>query len=134
MISVSHAKLIQPMRCFSFNLLIQTHRISGDGRGWVDEMSVPFFSQNGSSYIAISPLRDGAAGKVVVGGCIVYLRIIERILIANNISSLFRALYSSIIPLECGNICVKWKDKLVIVYSCCFITTINVKLAYYVII
>ncbi|XP_055634110.1 inactive dipeptidyl peptidase 10 isoform X2 [Toxorhynchites rutilus septentrionalis] len=40
----------------------ETHRISGDGRGWVDEMSVPFFSQNGSSYIAISPLRDGAAG------------------------------------------------------------------------
>uniref|UniRef100_A0AAG5DCG6 Venom dipeptidyl peptidase 4 n=1 Tax=Anopheles atroparvus TaxID=41427 RepID=A0AAG5DCG6_ANOAO len=40
----------------------ETHRISGDGRGWVDEMSVPFFSLNGSSYIAISPLRDGAAG------------------------------------------------------------------------
>ncbi|XP_062706955.1 prolyl endopeptidase FAP isoform X1 [Aedes albopictus] len=40
----------------------ETHRISGDGRGWVDEMSVPFFSQNGSSYIAISPLRDGTAG------------------------------------------------------------------------
>uniref|UniRef100_A0A8W7PA02 Venom dipeptidyl peptidase 4 n=1 Tax=Anopheles coluzzii TaxID=1518534 RepID=A0A8W7PA02_ANOCL len=40
----------------------RTHRISGDGRGWVDEMSVPFFSLNGSSYIAISPLRDGSAG------------------------------------------------------------------------
>ncbi|XP_041775477.1 inactive dipeptidyl peptidase 10, partial [Anopheles merus] len=40
----------------------ETHRISGDGRGWVDEMSVPFFSLNGSSYIAISPLRDGSAG------------------------------------------------------------------------
>ncbi|XP_035782023.1 venom dipeptidyl peptidase 4-like isoform X3 [Anopheles albimanus] len=40
----------------------ETHRISGDGRGWVDEMSIPFFSLNGSSYIAISPLRDGAAG------------------------------------------------------------------------
>lgn len=40
----------------------ETHRISGDGRGWVDEMSVPFFSQNGSSYIAISPLRDGTSG------------------------------------------------------------------------
>ncbi|XP_058063063.1 venom dipeptidyl peptidase 4 [Anopheles bellator] len=40
----------------------ETHRISGDGRGWVDEMSIPFFSLNGSSYIAISPLRDGSAG------------------------------------------------------------------------
>jgi inactive dipeptidyl peptidase 10 len=28
----------------------------------VDETSVPFFAANGSSYIAISPLRDGPAG------------------------------------------------------------------------
>ncbi|XP_059616600.1 inactive dipeptidyl peptidase 10 isoform X2 [Phlebotomus argentipes] len=40
----------------------ETHRISGDNRGWVDEYSVPFFSANGSSYIAVSPLRDGGAG------------------------------------------------------------------------
>lgn len=40
----------------------QTHRISGDNRGWVDEHSVPYFSSNVTSYIAISPLRDGASG------------------------------------------------------------------------
>lgn len=40
----------------------QTHRISGDNRGWVDEYSIPSFSANVTSYIAISPLRDGAAG------------------------------------------------------------------------
>lgn len=40
----------------------ETHRISGDGRGWIDEVSVPFFSSNSSSYIAISPLRDGLSG------------------------------------------------------------------------
>lgn len=40
----------------------ETHRISGDGRGWIDEVSVPFFSLNASSYIAISPLRDGLSG------------------------------------------------------------------------
>ena len=36
--------------------------MSGDGRGWVDVNKVPVFALNGSSYIAISPLRDGAAG------------------------------------------------------------------------
>lgn len=40
----------------------QTHRVSSDGRGWIDILSVPFFSSNGSTYIAISPLRDGASG------------------------------------------------------------------------
>ena len=65
---VSHAVLSCPIFFFFFffpfpNLPTQTHRISGDGRGWVDEMSVPFFSLNGSSYIAISPLRDGSAGR-----------------------------------------------------------------------
>ncbi len=42
--------------------LFQTHRVSGDGKGWVDVTVVPYFASNGSSYIAISPLRDGAAG------------------------------------------------------------------------
>lgn len=36
--------------------------MSGDGRGWVDILTVPFFASNGSTYISISPLRDGAAG------------------------------------------------------------------------
>lgn len=43
-------------------LCIETHRISGDGRGWVDTISVPLFASNASSYVAISPLRDGASG------------------------------------------------------------------------
>lgn len=43
-------------------MIFQTHRVSGDGKGWVDVLSVPYFASNGSSYIAISPLRDGAAG------------------------------------------------------------------------
>lgn len=43
-------------------LLLQTHRVSGDGKGWVDVLAVPYFATNGSSYIAISPLRDGVAG------------------------------------------------------------------------
>lgn len=41
---------------------LQTHRVSADGRGWVDILSVPFFASNGSAYISISPLRDGASG------------------------------------------------------------------------
>lgn len=42
---------------------MKTHKTSGDGRGWVDELSIPFFSTNVSSYIAISPIRgDGGAG------------------------------------------------------------------------
>ncbi|XP_037042079.1 inactive dipeptidyl peptidase 10 [Bradysia coprophila] len=40
----------------------ETHRVSGDGKGWVDVTVAPYFASNGSSYIAISPLRDGAAG------------------------------------------------------------------------
>lgn len=40
----------------------QTHRVSGDGKGWVDVLDVPYFAANGSSYISISPLRDGDAG------------------------------------------------------------------------
>lgn len=43
-------------------MTLKTHRISGDNRGWVDEHSVPSFSSNVSTYIAISPLRDGPAG------------------------------------------------------------------------
>lgn len=46
----------------SLPLPLQTHRISGDNRGWVDEYSVPSFSSNVSTYIAISPLRDGPSG------------------------------------------------------------------------
>lgn len=43
-------------------LLTQTHKTSGDGRGWVDELSIPYFSANVSSYIAISPVREGNSG------------------------------------------------------------------------
>lgn len=46
--------------CFFF--FLQTHRISGDNRGWIDILSVPYFALNGSSYIAISPVRDGGSG------------------------------------------------------------------------
>ena len=41
----------------------ETHRVSGDGRGWVDTVAVPLFSANATSYVAISPLRDGNSGK-----------------------------------------------------------------------
>ncbi|XP_013101716.2 inactive dipeptidyl peptidase 10 isoform X1 [Stomoxys calcitrans] len=41
---------------------VETHRVSGDGRGWVDTVSVPLFAANGTSYISISPLRDGNSG------------------------------------------------------------------------
>lgn len=37
--------------------------MSGDGRGWVDTVSVPLFAANATSYVAISPLRDGASGE-----------------------------------------------------------------------
>lgn len=43
--------------------MFQTHKTSGDGRGWVDELSIPYFSSNVSSYIAISPIREGNFGK-----------------------------------------------------------------------
>ncbi|KAI8121048.1 hypothetical protein FF38_12632 [Lucilia cuprina] len=41
---------------------VETHRVSGDGRGWVDTLTVPLFAANGTSYISISPLRDGSSG------------------------------------------------------------------------
>ncbi|XP_050740864.1 uncharacterized protein LOC108033860 isoform X2 [Drosophila biarmipes] len=41
---------------------IETHRVSGDGRGWVDTVAVPLFASNASIYVAISPLRDGLFG------------------------------------------------------------------------
>ncbi|XP_039952053.1 inactive dipeptidyl peptidase 10 [Bactrocera tryoni] len=43
-------------------ICVETHRVSGDGRGWVDTVSVPLFAANATSYVAISPLRDGASG------------------------------------------------------------------------
>lgn len=43
-------------------MISQTHRVSGDGRGWVDTLTVPLFAANGTSYISISPLRDGSSG------------------------------------------------------------------------
>jgi len=52
---------------------LQTHRVSGDGRGWVDTVAVPLFAANASIYVAISPLRDGLFGKSVscqIGLCI----------------------------------------------------------------
>lgn len=52
-------------RAMLINLCVlraQTHRVSGDGKGWVDVLAVPYFATNGSSYISISPLRDGVAG------------------------------------------------------------------------
>ncbi|EDW76193.2 uncharacterized protein Dwil_GK14793 [Drosophila willistoni] len=54
---------------------IETHRVSGDGRGWVDTVSVPLFASNGSLYVAISPLRDGSFG---------YFRHIVHVDIDNN--------------------------------------------------
>ncbi|XP_037959128.1 prolyl endopeptidase FAP [Teleopsis dalmanni] len=43
-------------------ICVETHRVSGDGRGWVDTVSVPLFAGNATSYVAISPLRDGTSG------------------------------------------------------------------------
>jgi hypothetical protein len=43
--------------------LEQTHKTSGDGRGWVDELSIPFFSTNTTTYIAIAPVREGNSGE-----------------------------------------------------------------------
>ncbi|SPP85818.1 uncharacterized protein LOC117588058 isoform X2 [Drosophila guanche] len=54
---------------------IETHRVSGDGRGWVDTVAVPLFAANGSIYVAISPLRDGLFG---------YFRHIVHVDIDNN--------------------------------------------------
>ncbi|XP_043070568.1 inactive dipeptidyl peptidase 10 isoform X2 [Drosophila grimshawi] len=54
---------------------IETHRVSGDGRGWVDTVSVPLFASNASVYVAISPLRDGSFG---------YFRHIVHVDIDNN--------------------------------------------------
>lgn len=45
-----------------YTYIFQTHRVSGDNKGWVDVLTVPFFASNASAYISISPLRDGAAG------------------------------------------------------------------------
>lgn len=47
-------------------MILQTHKTSGDGRGWVDELNVPFFSTNVSTYIAISPIREGTFGEFEV--------------------------------------------------------------------
>jgi hypothetical protein len=44
-------------------LNFQTHKTSGDGRGWVDELSIPHFSTNTTTYIAITPVREGNSGK-----------------------------------------------------------------------
>ncbi|KAH8293230.1 hypothetical protein KR018_000532 [Drosophila ironensis] len=54
---------------------IETHRVSGDGRGWVDTVAVPLFASNASVYVAISPLRDGLFG---------YFRHIVHVDIDNN--------------------------------------------------
>ncbi|XP_030381131.1 prolyl endopeptidase FAP [Scaptodrosophila lebanonensis] len=54
---------------------VETHRVSGDGRGWVDTVSVPLFSMNATVYVAISPLRDGSFG---------YFRHIVHVDIDNN--------------------------------------------------
>lgn len=51
--------LIHVTRTFVY---FQTHRVSGDNKGWVDVLTVPFFASNASAYISIAPLRDGAAG------------------------------------------------------------------------
>ncbi|XP_020280777.1 inactive dipeptidyl peptidase 10 isoform X2 [Pseudomyrmex gracilis] len=41
----------------------EIQRITGDGNGWVDTPpEPPLFSANGSSYIAISPVKEGPAG------------------------------------------------------------------------
>lgn len=57
--------LIKPVSAHSqfMCVRVQTHRVSGDGRGWVDTVSVPLFAANASLYVAISPLRDGSFGK-----------------------------------------------------------------------
>lgn len=44
-------------------LLQEIQRITGDGRGWVDTPpEAPLFSSNGSTYVTIGPVKDGAAG------------------------------------------------------------------------
>ncbi|XP_063218410.1 dipeptidyl aminopeptidase-like protein 6 [Bacillus rossius redtenbacheri] len=40
----------------------ETHRVSGEGRGWVDIQDAPLFSQDGNTYVTIAPVRDGPAG------------------------------------------------------------------------
>ncbi|KAJ8870518.1 hypothetical protein PR048_029541 [Dryococelus australis] len=40
----------------------ETHRVSGEGRGWVDIQDAPFFSMDGITYVTIAPVRDGPAG------------------------------------------------------------------------
>lgn len=51
------------LKCDTNFAILQTHKTSGDGRGWVDELAVPFFSTNVSTYIAISPVREGSFGE-----------------------------------------------------------------------
>ncbi|GLG95165.1 Venom dipeptidyl peptidase 4 [Gryllus bimaculatus] len=41
---------------------METQRVSGEGRGWVDAGAAPLFSADGSSYVTLAPVRDGAAG------------------------------------------------------------------------
>ncbi|KAL5282068.1 hypothetical protein ACFFRR_005370 [Megaselia abdita] len=41
---------------------IEIHKTTTDGRGWIDTTEVPHFSSNISSFIALSPLRDGLTG------------------------------------------------------------------------
>lgn len=42
---------------------VDTHYVSGEKRGWVEETSMPLFLSNSSSYIAIKPLSyNGAKG------------------------------------------------------------------------
>lgn len=46
-----------------YHFIQEIQRIEAEDRGWVDSPpEAPTFSTNGSSYIAISPVKDGAAG------------------------------------------------------------------------
>lgn len=39
------------------------HRVTSDGRGWVQEShGPPLFSKDGSTFVTVSPVRDGSAG------------------------------------------------------------------------
>ncbi|XP_049834013.1 dipeptidyl aminopeptidase-like protein 6 isoform X2 [Schistocerca gregaria] len=40
----------------------ETHRVSGEGRGWVDTQDAPLFAPDGLSYVAVAPVMDGPAG------------------------------------------------------------------------
>lgn len=44
------------------SFFLQTQRVSGEGKGWVEIFPSPLFSPDGTRYITLAPVRDGLAG------------------------------------------------------------------------